>query len=264
LASDYYASRIADKILRRSAEPVSTRVLFDRDNGVQGLTWALRDRLGTLSVDEQVLMDDASDSSDQFNDWMRKKGAADVNATFMNLVVTGERQGGIVITGMKATFEGPRRQPLRGTLFYAKPESERGNIRLGLDLDEENPVAREVNSDIDFGRPGYLGRDYFDYKHVTLGANESHVFNIVAMTGQYYCVWYIDMQVEADGKTQSVRIGFTEDQDRSQQEKPFTTTAQMAPRNAQAKPFSVYKELYVLDNTAPIGFISRDPATYPG
>lgn len=46
LTSQFVSSRILDRALLGSTDPISTKLFYDRDNGVQGLTWALPGSLG--------------------------------------------------------------------------------------------------------------------------------------------------------------------------------------------------------------------------
>jgi len=258
--SSYVSSRIFDEAFRAVAAPVSTKVFFDRDNGIQGLTWALHGGLGQLSVNDEVLLTGAADSVSEFNEWMRDRGGVDVDASFMKLIVTGQRRSGVAITDMRAKIENCG-SPLNGALLYGPPEGERENTQIGFDLDENVPVARQVDPDKSFGDRGYLGREYFKVHTDPLDLGEDQVFSIVAMTRSRYCAWYIDMGVFVDGHIQHITIGYKPDG--SQGQKPFEITARADLRNGKKGSFSVYRELYVLDrSTAPAGFISADPRTY--
>jgi hypothetical protein len=262
--SNYRTSTILDEVFFAGEPPVSTTVFFDRDNSVQGLTWALRGSLGELSVNDELLLARAPASVKEFNDWMRGRGGVDVDVSFMKLIVTGQRQREVAITDMRAKLEDCE-PPLQGTLFYAPPEGERENTQIGFNLDEGGPVAREVNPDKSFGERGYFGREYFKFHTETLALGQSAVFNIVATTESNYCTWYIEMEVLAAGRRENVTVGIM--RHGSQKPDPFRITARADARDGKKGSFSVYDELYVLnkspDPTDSTGFVSVDPTVYP-
>jgi hypothetical protein len=262
--SNYRTSAILDEVFFAGEPPVSTTADFDRDNSVQGLTWALRGSLGQLSVDEQLLLARAPSAVKEFNDWMRGRGGVDVDVSFIKLIVIGQREREVAITGMRAKLEDCE-PPLQGTLFYLPPEGERENTQIGFDLDEGEPVAREIKPDKSFGERGYFGREYFKHHTETLALGQSVVFNIIAMTESNYCSWYIDMEVLAAGRRENVTVGLT--RPGSQKPDPFRITARADSRDGKKGSFSVYDELYVLnktpDPTDSTGFVSVDPTVYP-
>jgi hypothetical protein len=199
-----------------------SKLFFDRDNGVQGLTWALPKPLGQLGSNDALLMKQAAGRVDEFNDWMHRRGAVDVNASFMKLIVTGQREAGVVITNMRAKID-ECTSPLTQTLLYGPPEGERENVQIAFNLDEDISIAREVNSKKNFGDPDYLGQSYFKDHTIPLSLGEDQVFSIVATTSSRYCKWYIDMEIFVAGHNEHVRIGYRAD--RSNDQKPLQVTA---------------------------------------
>jgi hypothetical protein len=260
-ASDYYTSRLADWTFRRGGSPVSAEVALERESRVQGLTWVLRKGVGLddLGAYGQLVLGQAATSPGEFNDWARGQGGVDVDVSFIKLTVTGNRQAGVTITGMRAKVD-KRERPLRGAFFYQPPEGERQNAQIGFELDEAVPVARLVEPNKNFGDRGYLGGDYFMDKSVDLALGEQQVFNVVAMTASYYYAWHIELEVKAGGRTKYVPI------DLRRHEKdpplPFQISARADPRDNKKGSFAVYKELYVLDSSADRGFVPIDPKTY--
>jgi hypothetical protein len=188
------------------------------------------------------------------------EGGIDVDVSFIKLIVVGNRQAGVTITGMQAKVE-KRGPPLRGAFFYAPPEGERENAQVGFDLDEAVPIARLVEPNKNLGDRGYLGGEYFMNRSVDLALGEVQVFNVVVTTTSYYYAWYIEMEVKAGGRTQYIRV------DRRTEEKlppfPFEISARADSRDNKKGSFAVYKELYVLDRSAnPAGFIRVTRQTY--
>jgi hypothetical protein len=257
--SNYVSSKVFDRAFRAGTDPVSTKVFFDRDNGVQGLTWALHGGLGPLSINDEALLQRAGGSVNEFNEWMRDRGGVDVDVSFIKLIVTGQRKAGVAIIDMRAKIDhcGP---PLTGALLYGPPEGEQGNVQIGLNLDENVPVARLVNSNKSFGDPNYLGREYFKVNTIPLSLGEDQVFSVAAMTRSRYCLWYIDLGVFVDGHRQDITIGYKPDG--VQKQRPFEITARADLRNGGKGNFSFYRELYILDKSTPPGFTAVDPRTY--
>jgi hypothetical protein len=262
VANDYYTSRIGDWAFRRGALPVSTEVVLERESRVQGLTWVFREGLDldNLGIHAQLVLGQAATSPIEFNDWARGQGGIDVDISFIELTVTGNRQAGVTITGMQAKVD-KREPPLRGAFFYAPPEGERENAQVGFDLDEAVPVARTVEPNKNIGERGYLGGDYFMDKSVHLALGEDQVFNVVAMTTSYYYVWHIEMEVNAGGQTKYIRVDLRRDE--KDPPFPFQISARADSRDSKKGNFAVYKQLYVLDKSANrAGFIPSDPQTY--
>jgi hypothetical protein len=229
---------------------------------VQGLTWVVNREVGDrLTLENWTLMQKATAYPNQFNDWIRRQGGIDVDASFIEVVVTGNRQAGVVITGMQAKVE-KRAPPLREALFYAPPEAERENAQVGFNLDEGEPVARVVAPNKNFGDRGYLGREYFKERHISLDLGEKEVFAVVAMTSTSYYTWYIEMEVRAGGRTQYVRIDLRGNE--KHKPKPFEISARADSRDGRKGSFAVYKELYVLNRSTnpPVGFTAVDSRTY--
>jgi hypothetical protein len=262
-ASDLLLPRLADILLLREKNlPVSTSVNLLRNSGSQGLTWALPRRLGPLNNNDQITMREAGDPASGFTEWIRKQGGVDVNVSYIRLEVTGERQSGVRISGMRAQFV-DRRGPLRGALFYERAESEQKNSRIGFNLDEREPIARQVLPGRSFKDPSFLGEPYFEANSVPLAGGETQTFSIVAVTKSQYYAWKIVMEVStADGRKQDITVGFRQEGEGYQEQKPFEITAQLVPRNASSGRFALYRELYVLNDDDPPGFRSVDPKTY--
>jgi hypothetical protein len=178
----------------------------------------------------------------------------------MKLIVTGQREAGVVITNMRAKID-ECTSPLTQTLLYGPPEGERENIQIAFNLDEDIPIAREVNSKKNFGDPDYLGQSYFKDHTIPLSLGEDQVFSIVATTSSRYCKWYIDMEIFVGGHNEHVRIGYRSDG--SNDQKPLQITALAKPQVGNRGRFGGYKELYVLDRKiSPAGFLPADPQTY--
>jgi len=261
-ANDYYTSRIGDWVSRRGTSPVSTEIKLERAS-LQGLTWVFRDRLGVeedLGTNALLALAQEATAPNEFNDWARRHGGIDVDASFIRLTVTGNRQAGVTITDIQAKVD-KRGSPLRGALFYAPPEGEQENAQIGFDLDEAVPVARLVEPNKNFGDRGYLGDEYFMKKSIDLALDKHQVFNIIAMTTSNYYAWHLEIEVQAGGRTKYITVDLRAHEKDSPL--PFQISARADLRNNKKGNFAVYKELYVLDkSTDHAGFIPTDPQTY--
>jgi hypothetical protein len=260
LTSQFVSSRIVDKALLASTDPISIKLFYDRDNGVQGLTWALPGSLGKLSSDEASLVAQAGGRVNEFNDWIRARGGVDVNASFIKLIVTGQRQAGVVITDMQAKID-KCSAPLTGTLLYGPPEGEKENTQIAFNLDENPSVARQVDPKKNLGDPDYFGQDYFKSNTIPLSVGEDQVFSIVAMTSTNYCTWYIDIELFVSGHTEHIEIGYRPDGNKKQEPLKITAFANFRPGDRRI--FSAYGDLFAIDRqTNPAGFTDADPQTH--
>jgi hypothetical protein len=259
VTSSYVSSRLFDKAFRGGTNPVSIKVFYDRDIDVQGLTWVLPRGLGPLSAADYTLLSEATQSVDEFNDWIRSIGGVDVNYSFIKLIVTGQRQSGVVITDMRAKND-KCGNPLGGTLLFAPAESERQNIQIGFNLDEPSAIAREGNSNKKIGEPGYLGRPYFKSHTIPLALGEDQVFSIVAATKQHYCPWYIDMTVIVGDEKRHIEVGFK--REGAKEQAPFEITALIDRLVAKAGILTYNQYYRSHEKSNPKGFSLMDPQDY--
>jgi hypothetical protein len=127
------------------------------------------------------------------------RGAADVGATPVQLVLQGKRSQRVTITDIHALIL-KRAAPLTGTLLHCPSAGEGAQIPIGLNLDELDSVARFTNAD------GSLGNPYFAKNYVTLEKNEVITFEIAAETTSSYCEWNLRLDLLVDGQRQTMTI----------------------------------------------------------
>jgi hypothetical protein len=253
-------ARVADAILNRGDPPVQFLSILERDYGAQGETWALPDKVGSLTLNDDTLLKTASANPDEFQKWVRGRGGVDVGVSFIRLVVTSQQFGKIDITDMRAEIE-KKDKPLNGTLFYAPPQGDATNSVIGFNLDEPSAAAREVDTEKIFENRRDLGQPYFRAHSVTLTYGEQHIFNIVALTTRYHYSWHIKMSIYMNGKLREFKVGLPGDSPGQQRPFQITARADRIATNEKGN-FSVYKELYVWDGQSPGGFNKLDPNTY--
>jgi hypothetical protein len=253
-------ARVAAAIFNRGDPPVEFLSILERDYGAQGETWALPDKVGSLTLNDDTLLKTASANPDEFQKWVRDRGGVDVGISFIRLVATSQQAGKIDVTDMHAEIE-KRDKPLNGTLFYAPPQGDATNSVIGFNLDEPGAVAREVNTEELFRDKRDLGEPYFRAHSVTLTYGEQHIFNIIALTSERYYSWNIRVSIYVNNKLQEFKVGLPGKS--PGQQRPFQITARADPLTSKAKgSFSVYNELYVWDGQSPGGFDKLDPNTY--
>ncbi|GII95090.1 hypothetical protein [Sinosporangium siamense] len=210
-----------------------------------------------LTVDELAQINKFDPYSKEAEQWFRRRGAVDLGAVEIKIVVRGNRDRPVRIIGMAVDKEcGP---PLQGT-YFERPSAWMDDIvRVGFDLDAPGPRARTL----DIG--DQLGNDFFQEHTISLkpdeGVDEDAVFMVKAMTEKHYCDFSIVFEVLDRGRV----IKHTVDDNI----KPFKVSA-LHMRESGDYPgidFSRYPVLYVSGIAKPVphkseGWESADPHEY--
>lgn len=132
--------------------------------------------------------------------------------TPVRLVLTGNRSSPVLIQGIRARITN-RMSPLDGTLVWWPPEGEGEVVTVGLDLDSDQPMARNIrDGGLDLGEP------YFNSKNVSLAQGERFEFIVKAFTDTCYCEWELVVDAVADEGQVELAI-------RDSGGNPFRTTA---------------------------------------
>jgi hypothetical protein len=104
------------------------------------------------AVERPKLGGDAA-AQQQLEDRLAKRGGIKIGVdssgdprphSEVRLLVTGQHDGAVLITGMRANVT-KRSRPLAETLVFGPAEGEGGNIQIGFDLDALRPVARSYD-----------------------------------------------------------------------------------------------------------------------
>ncbi|MEW9527971.1 hypothetical protein [Microbispora sp. NPDC049125] len=185
----------------RASASRSPAVLVDmvepeRVYGVQGDTWLLADP-ASLSAAALADLNRRPMWSRSEAAWFRRQGAVDPLRTYAKIVLRGNRDERVRVTGIRAE---PRcTRPLDGALFFNPPGGDEPSIRIGFDLDSPDPAARLV------AHGGWKG-DYFRSKTISLDRGEDVVLEMVARTDAHYCEFTLTVQTLTGGVQETLPV----------------------------------------------------------
>lgn len=181
--------------------------------------------------------------------WFRKRGGVDPDESEVQVILEGQQQGTVRITGLDVTRHCTR--PLTGTLMLSPPGGSDDTIRIGVDLDAARIIPHDIAGD-DPERP------FFAEHTVSLAEKEQVVLNIVASTGKHYCTVSYTLNVLTDDGTQRLKI--------DNAGKPFEVSAVPQIEKADGEVMHpMYERLYVggvLTTSDSPAFVPKDPKTY--
>lgn len=221
----------ADAVI--GGDPIRVSMFIDTAEHTGNRTLMLPRPLSDTGTDIAALESLAGNGVDiaPFRDWVRAQAGGEPEHSFVKLVVEGRRRFTTVrIIDIKADIV-KRGEPLKGTLFYDFYDGADPLTRIGFNLDENVPVAREIGDD-------GLGDPYFQTKAtITLTYGEVEVFEITAGTAEHYVEWCIDLSLLIDGQSETVTVCPPDGQ-------PMRTTAYHEPANKADSQFSAYQEMY--------------------
>lgn len=144
---------------------------------------------------------------------LRPLGNTDAVDSTISLHISGGQPTPVRIINMHAVTK--CRAPLNGVLFYNPNAGETAATKIGFNLDEPDPPARQSSRDIN----GVLrlGGEYFVNHEYVLSAGETASFTVIVTTSKYYCEFHLVMDLLVDGKSvyQNIDNGG----------KPFTVSA---------------------------------------
>jgi hypothetical protein len=204
-------------------------VLLERPAGAP--TWIFPHAM-RLSDGELGRLNSMSQYSEEQHRWLRQKGAVDSFDTDIKIVVHGNRDRPVRIVNMKVV----RRcsAPLMGTLFESPTAGNEESVRLGFDLDEEDPRARTIVNKV------HWEGDYFQRKTISLKRDEEITFQILARTLKHYCEFSLVLEILDNGTLVRQAID-----DRG---KPFKVSALRTRSDKYGSPvtdYAAYQEVYV-------------------
>ncbi|HEX7521927.1 MAG TPA: hypothetical protein VF441_07725 [Acidimicrobiia bacterium] len=127
-------------------------------------------------------------------------GAYDT-VTNVTLTLHGARAAGVVINDMRAHVV--HRSPLTSDLSFAcASEGELSPYKVGFDLDDDLPVARELRS-VD---PPAFGAPFFEKKSLHVAAGEDVRVDVAAVGLAASYEWDLDVVAVIGGKPQTIRV----------------------------------------------------------
>jgi hypothetical protein len=90
--------------------------------------------------------------------------------------------------------------PLRGTMFFVPPQGALFTVGMGFDLDNPNPVAREIhNVGATYGIQR-LGASYFASQEYDLKLGEPVTLALTAQTARYFCRFSFELDLLVNGR----------------------------------------------------------------
>ena len=184
-----------------------------------------------------------------YDQWARERGGADDYKINIKLVLEGNRRDPIRILGLRPIKD--CREPLTGTLLYSPSAGADENIKIGLNLDEPSPIARNWQE-------YEIQGDYFAENTVSLEYKEQQTFQIIAQTLEQYCEFTLEFTILDEGETVTQEV--------ANGSEPFRVSALVDDWDEPA-PFDLYQALYIggVANPDSSGeFIPADPSTFRG
>lgn len=128
---------------------------------------------------------------------LRSLGNTDVAESTISLHISGGHPTPVRIINMHAVAR--CHAPLHGVLFYYPSAGATNAVKLGFNLDEPDPSAREIPpGPNDPSRPG---EEYFANHEYVLSAGEPAIFTLSATTSKNYCEFHFVMDLLVDGKS---------------------------------------------------------------
>ncbi len=185
-----------------------------------------------LAEGELGRLNGMSHYSEEQDHWFRRKGAVDPIDANIKIVVHGNRDRPVRIVDMKVA---PRcSAPLLGTLFESPTAGSEESVRLGFDLDDENPRARTIVN------KSQWGGGYFQRKTISLKRDEEVTFQVLARTLKHYCEFSLTLEILDSGTLIRQTI--------DDHGKPFKVSALRTRSDAYGFPVTdhaAYREVYV-------------------
>jgi hypothetical protein len=159
-------------------------------------------------------------------EWLLSHGAADMNETYLRLAVEGSSNANVRITNIRAEIVS-RREPFVETSAGAPPGGDVAVVGLGLDLDEHDPVARDLvvpeRTDVDLlPGPAKFAEPHFSGHQTVLSNGEVVVFRIIAQARKHCVEWRLCIDYTARGRKETLTL---ENGGRAMRTSPLTAHA---------------------------------------
>lgn len=152
--------------------------------------------------------------------WMRSHGGADVNATYIRVILQGIDQP-VRVLAIRAKVVQRSAVPA-GTLLYVPPQGGEEDIHANLNLDQPNPMST-----------------YFDSNTISILPDESVAVDVTAATHKYDVTWDLAIDYIAEGTQQTEIV-------RDQNGDDFRTTG-MPSGSTGAHDFNLYADVWWFD-----------------
>jgi hypothetical protein len=199
---------VADVIAQRSAYRRVEQVL-----GLEAIRCVVEPDMARLKNGWAVVLDKELPSEGRPVDighmdaraWLLKQGAADLRETYLRLSLEGLSVSTVRIREIKALVS--RRSPsITQTVVRAPGGGDVQVIALGIDLDEQTPVARTLIAGSAPREPASFGQRYFDDRQATATRGEVLPYSITARSSQGCVEWTLEVEYSVDGKVGTCQL----------------------------------------------------------
>jgi hypothetical protein len=172
-------------------------VEYLRGAAVHDYSW-LFPRKESLTSAELADLNKTQFASVEQTRWMLSHGAIAPNTLFNRIIIKGNAESGVRITGMRTVGQCVR--PAGGTFFNFGGQDEESSTMLAFNLDDPMQEALEG----DFTSSDML--PFFATKTIRLDYGEEHVLQIAAHTDKHYCAFYYVLDLLVGGKRTQYQI----------------------------------------------------------
>jgi hypothetical protein len=228
-------------------------VVYVRDGSNKALGFSyVFPRKVQLSATDLAGLNQLSGNDPSYDEWMLSRGGVNPDDAPIQLALRNKTSNPISITNIELVKQCVA--PLDGTLFYAPPQGEQGDIHLAFNLDDKFPIAKNHQT----------GASYFagsNARTIQLLPNETSVLLLDATTKQYYCRFHLNLIVDPEdgGSPVSELV--------DNNGKPFAVTA--VPKKDQFGDvrFAYYQAVYAFYQNITsrgLGYGPVNPVTYNG
>lgn len=222
--------------------PVKVVSVSHQDTGAN--SWAFEDAREFRPSELEPI--NASSLTAETNSWFTSKGGAPVDRRVDLITVEGNTSEPVEINDLQVDKK--CRAPLSGTLFESPNAGQNQNIRIALDLDEQLPTAKSIETD------GSSSPSYFARHTISLKQGERQKIVVDASTKKYYCEYTLNLQMTVGDETVAQVV--------KDNGKPFKLTAHV--NGSDDKLLSGYRSAYVggVFNMCGNGFRKVDSKTW--
>jgi hypothetical protein len=134
----------------------------------------------------------------------RAAGGVNVGKLTIRVVLEGHRNQQIRILDIHPVVV-EKTQPLAGTLFSAPPQGGSATMRMIIDFDQPNPIAREVLQNSDPLDPKG-GQPFFYNTTISLNDREQQVLFIRTRVERYYVAFILQIDYRIGDENKTIQI----------------------------------------------------------
>lgn len=189
----------APAVVQRATGVPVVEIITGIDAASIGPSW----RMSVASEMEPSDVPKSVDSCSSLRRWLtQEEQAADVETTWLRVSFRGTRLEPVTVTGVQVLIDA-KSQPLTGTEFACPSAGSEENKQVGVVLDENNPVFRNITNEGGFGDP------YFRTQTLTLQKDEVITFAVKVSAYKADYRWHLEAGVRSAGTEVTVPIAGT-------------------------------------------------------